>query len=495
MITNSKVRGPRRDCSEQQRERDRAGDHAAPQQRQVEQQVERDRPADHLGDVGRHGDELGLQPVGAPAPAAADAIAQGLGQAAPGDDAELGREVLDEPGHDVAEHDDPDQQVAVHGARGHVARDVARVEVGDAGDEGGADQPREAGERQPPGRAARAGVIAPLGRCRSRRRRLEIFRHTENLAQSRAPDPTFGKSAIRSDRLPSGSAISRPEPALAWADDRGARRTPSRSSRTGSVRGRAARRRGPTTRGTTRSCSRTATRATSSTATGTGRWTRSSPISMSGGIRSMSRSRTGSTTPTSGRSCAAPTRSSPPRCTSSGAGAGTAAARWSPTATSTCGTTKTSRPSPRGRMPRPCPILAIDNVPGSVPVDRAELSRSAACCCSGRRARAVARGAGRGIRSRRDHAVRLDPLDQRERRRGRRDVRVVPPLGVIGLAGSADSGDRRHPGGAAHAPAQGREAREHVHAEEREREPREPGGAGRMQRRDAPRGTAGTARG
>ena len=48
---------------EQQHDRDRPGDHAAPQQRQAEQQVERDRPADHLGDVGRHGDELGLQPV------------------------------------------------------------------------------------------------------------------------------------------------------------------------------------------------------------------------------------------------------------------------------------------------------------------------------------------------------------------------------------------------------------------------------------------------
>ena len=36
-----------------------------------------------------------------------------------------------------------------------------------------------------------------------------------------------------------------------------------------------------------------------------------------------------------------PTRSSPPRCTSSATGAGTAAARWSPTATSTCATTPT----------------------------------------------------------------------------------------------------------------------------------------------------------
>ena len=127
----------------EQHERHRAGDEAAPQQRDAEQQVERDRAADHLGDVGRHGDELGLQPVRAARPPVADAAAERLGEALPGDDAELGREVLDEPRHHVAEDDDPDEQVAVAGAGGHVAGDVAGVEVGDARDERRPDQPGE----------------------------------------------------------------------------------------------------------------------------------------------------------------------------------------------------------------------------------------------------------------------------------------------------------------------------------------------------------------
>ena len=128
---------------DEQHERDGAGDEAAPEQRDAEEQVEGDRAADDLGDVGRHGHELGLQPVRAAAQRLRMRPPEHLGQAPARDDAELRREVLDEPGHDVAEHDDPDEQVAVAGAGRHVARDVARIEVGDAGDERRTDQPRE----------------------------------------------------------------------------------------------------------------------------------------------------------------------------------------------------------------------------------------------------------------------------------------------------------------------------------------------------------------
>ena len=193
---------------EQQRDRDSSGDHSTPQQGQVEEQVERDRPADHLGDVGRHGDELGLQPERAPAPAASDAIAQGLGEAAPGDDPELGREVLDEPGHHIAEHDDPDQQVAVHGARGHVARDVARVEVGDPGDQGGADQPREAGERQPRVRGGWARLRAP-GVVRIEASSPRDFSAYRKLsADVGMPKPAFGVSS-RFARSTTGGVVAR----------------------------------------------------------------------------------------------------------------------------------------------------------------------------------------------------------------------------------------------------------------------------------------------
>ena len=109
------------------------------------------------------------------AQAVADAAAEHLGQALARDDAELGREVLDEPRHDVAEHDDPDEQVAVLGAGGHVARDVARVEVGDARDEGRPDQPGAD--------AWRSGVGARRVRASAS---AASFRHTETVA------PYFG---------------------------------------------------------------------------------------------------------------------------------------------------------------------------------------------------------------------------------------------------------------------------------------------------------------
>ena len=86
--------------------------------------------------------------------------------------------------------------------------------------------------------------------------------------------------------------------------------------------------RGPRASSTTPSCCATATGATWSTATATGRSRRSSPTSTPAGTTSTSRSRTGSTTSTSARSSAPPTRSWPPRCTSSATAAGTAAARW-----------------------------------------------------------------------------------------------------------------------------------------------------------------------
>ena len=50
----------------EQGQRDHTGDQPAQQQRQVEQQVQRDGTADHLGQIGRHGHRLGLQPVADP---------------------------------------------------------------------------------------------------------------------------------------------------------------------------------------------------------------------------------------------------------------------------------------------------------------------------------------------------------------------------------------------------------------------------------------------
>ena len=115
------------------------------------------------------------------------------------------------------------------------------------------------------------------------------------------------------------------------------------------------------------------------------------------GTRSTSRSRTGSTTSTSARSCAPRTPSWPPRCTSSAAAAGTAAARWSPTATSTSATT------PRRRLRRwargeGCRSRHRQR-PGLRAARDVRAARGAACCCSGRRARGCRRRRARRERT------------------------------------------------------------------------------------------------
>src|SRR5665647_719325 len=70
----------------------------------------------------------------------------------------------------TAGDDHPDEQVAVAGAGRQVAGDVAGVQVGDAGDEGRAQQPEQAG-----GRHRRD--------LRRRGRRSIRFRHAERLAK------------------------------------------------------------------------------------------------------------------------------------------------------------------------------------------------------------------------------------------------------------------------------------------------------------------------
>ena len=59
------------------------------------------------------------------------------------------------------------------------------------------------------------------------------------------------------------------------------------------------------------------------------------------------------------------------------------------------------------------PIIAVDNLPGAVPVDRADLPGAVRAAVRSGGTGAVGGGAGRGIREHRDHPVRLDPLDQR----------------------------------------------------------------------------------
>ena len=67
--------------------------------------------------------------------AAGEAFAHDLGIVAVGDDPELGREVLDQHRHHVRQQHDPQQQVAELRAAFDVGGEVARIDVGDRGDE------------------------------------------------------------------------------------------------------------------------------------------------------------------------------------------------------------------------------------------------------------------------------------------------------------------------------------------------------------------------
>ncbi len=134
----------------QDSERDHRRDQARRQQPDAEQQVEPDRGADELGQVGRHGDELGLRPQprrGGPP----EVVAAQFRQVAAGRDPGLGGQVLHQHGHQVGGHDRP---------RERVGGEVARVDVGDRRDERRAEQRDDAARP-----AARAQQVQAALRC------------------------------------------------------------------------------------------------------------------------------------------------------------------------------------------------------------------------------------------------------------------------------------------------------------------------------------------
>src|SRR5918911_1030697 len=94
-----------------------------------------ERRAEELREIGRHRVHLRLEPEGDRRPPR-EALPADLRQVAPGGDPELRGERLDEHRHQVRGDDHPEQRVAVLRAAGDVGGEVARVDVGDAGDEG-----------------------------------------------------------------------------------------------------------------------------------------------------------------------------------------------------------------------------------------------------------------------------------------------------------------------------------------------------------------------
>ena len=101
--------------------------------REAEEEVEGDGGADDLGEVAGGDGELADEPEG-DGDRARVVVAAGLGEVASAGDAEAGGEGLEQDRHEVADHDDAEEGVAVAGAAGEVGGPVAGVHVAD-GDE------------------------------------------------------------------------------------------------------------------------------------------------------------------------------------------------------------------------------------------------------------------------------------------------------------------------------------------------------------------------
>ena len=98
-----------------------------------EQQVERDRRSDHLGEVARGDGDLAEHPE-PDGDRPRIVVAARLREIASGDDAELGREPLQQHRHEVREQDDAEQRVPELRSAGEIGGPVAGVHVAD-GDE------------------------------------------------------------------------------------------------------------------------------------------------------------------------------------------------------------------------------------------------------------------------------------------------------------------------------------------------------------------------
>ncbi len=161
------------------RERRDARDDRREEEAPAEEEAEADRRAEELGEVGRHRDQLGLAPE-QERRAPRVLLAADLREVAPGRDPELGRERLDQHRREVRGDDHPHQPVAEARAGGDVGREVAGVDVGDAGDE------RRPQERQDPEARPVEGLVdrPEPGGERFRRPRVQ---HGESLAGPKNP--------------------------------------------------------------------------------------------------------------------------------------------------------------------------------------------------------------------------------------------------------------------------------------------------------------------
>ena len=104
----------------------------------AEEEIEADSSAEEFGEVGGDGRDFGGDPE-ADGGGAREIFAAVLRECEAGDDAQLGGEVLDEHRHGIGPEQDPEQAIAELRAAEDVGGEVAGVDVGDRGDESGAE--------------------------------------------------------------------------------------------------------------------------------------------------------------------------------------------------------------------------------------------------------------------------------------------------------------------------------------------------------------------
>ncbi len=103
----------------------------------AEEQVQAYSGAEELGQIGRDCGDFSRCPEG-PDGGAGEMLAAVLREGEAGNDAQLGREVLDENRHRVRPEQHPEEAIAELSSAENVGGEVAGVDVGDGGDEGGA---------------------------------------------------------------------------------------------------------------------------------------------------------------------------------------------------------------------------------------------------------------------------------------------------------------------------------------------------------------------
>ena len=117
------------------------GDAHAGEQRDMQQQRKANGAAEEFGKVGRHRRHFADDPQRVD-DGLRKMLAAHFGQIAPGHDAELGRQRLEQHGDDIGQQHDPQQRIAVFRAGLDVGGEIAGVHIGDRGDH------RRPGEQQ-----------------------------------------------------------------------------------------------------------------------------------------------------------------------------------------------------------------------------------------------------------------------------------------------------------------------------------------------------------